>query len=188
LAAKALSRKGSWWEKKVKRIILGAALAALATPGAAQASELFAGIYAHDVKTPLNLSGVEDGADVMVGWRGGRIGRTPLQPYVYGALHTGGRSHYAAAGLSARFGNRFYVRPGFGVAVHSGSASNVEKLGNGRIEYGSRILFAPEIAVGAQINQRFSVEASLIHLSHGQLFGRQNPGTDHLGVRLNLAL
>lgn len=172
----------------MKRIILCAALAAVASPGAAQASELFAGIYAHDVKTPLNLSGVEGGANVMLGWRGGRIGATPLQPFVYGALHTGGKSHYAAAGVSARFGNRLYVRPGIGLAIHSGSANNTEIAGNNRIEFGSRILFAPEIAVGAQINQRLSIEANLIHLSHGQLFGRQNPGTDHIGVRLNLAL
>jgi hypothetical protein len=163
-----------------------AMLALVSAP--AQAAEVFGGVYAHDVKTPLNLSGVEGGADLMLGYRGGRILGTPLQPYVYGALHTGGKSHYGAVGLSARFGGQIYVRPGLGLAVHTGSARNFEDTGNDRIDFGSRVLFAPEISVGTQINDRLSIEASLIHLSHGQLFGRQNPGTDHIGVRLNLGL
>ena len=172
----------------MNRRLLCAALAAVALPGAGHASELFGGIYVHDVKTPLNMSGVEDGADLVVGWRGGRIGATPLQPFVYGSLHSGGDTHFAAAGLSARFGNRVYVRPGVGIAVHTGSRADFQDFSNDRVEFGSRILFAPEIAVGAQINDRLSVEASWIHLSHGQLFGRQNPGIDNIGVRLNLAL
>ena len=35
---------------------------------------------------------------------------------------------------------------------------------------------------------RLSIEASWVHMSHAQLFGRENPGIDNLGVRLNLAL
>jgi len=27
-----------------------------------------------------------------------------------------------------------------------------------------------------------------VHMSHGQLFGRENPGIDNLGFRLNLKL
>ena len=172
----------------MNRRILCAALATAAMPAAAHASELFGGLYVHDVKTPLNMSGVEDGVDIMIGWRGARIGRTPLQPFIYGALHTEGDTHFAAAGLSARFGNQVYVRPGVGLAIHSGSRGDFQDFSNDRVEFGSRILFAPEIAVGAQINDRLSVEASWIHLSHGQLFGRQNPGIDNIGVRLNLAL
>jgi lipid A 3-O-deacylase len=42
--------------------------------------------------------------------------------------------------------------------------------------------------VGTRINSRISIEASWVHLSHAQLFARQNPGIDNLGVRLNLAL
>ena len=47
---------------------------------------------------------------------------------------------------------------------------------------------APEIAVGTRVSRRVSVEASWIHMSHGQLFGRQNPGVDHFGLRLSLGL
>jgi len=154
----------------------------------AHAGEVFGGIFDHDVKTPLDKSGVEGGADVMLGWRGGNIGHTPLQPYVFGALNTAGKTSYAAAGLSAKLGKRIYIRPGVGLAIHSGSASDVNDPTNHRIEFGSRILFEPEIGLGAQISDRISVEVSWVHMSHAQLFGRQNPGIDNIGVRLNLKL
>jgi hypothetical protein len=152
----------------------------------ANAGELFGGIYLHDVKTPLNLSGIEPGADFQIGYRGGRLGRTPLQPYAFAAVNSAGETSYAAAGLSARFGRKFYVRPGLGLAVHNGSAGRFQRLD--RVAFGSRILFEPELGIGAQINDRLSIEASLVHLSHGQFFGGQNPGIDNLGVRLNLKL
>jgi hypothetical protein len=50
------------------------------------------------------------------------------------------------------------------------------------------VLAQPELGIGADINQRLSIEASLVHLSHGQFFGGQNPGIDNLGVRVNLKL
>ena len=59
---------------------------------------------------------------------------------------------------------------------------------NDQIEFGNRFLFAPEIGIGARVSERMTVEASLVHLSHGQLFGGQNPGMDSLGVRLTLEL
>lgn len=156
-----------------------------ATP--AQAGELFGGLYVHDVDTPLTKSGVEGGVDVQLGWRGGRIGRTPLQPYVFGALNTAGETSYAAAGLSARFGKRLYVRPGFGIAIHNGSAKNFEDPTNGKIDFGGRVLFEPELGLGVQVSSRASIEASWVHMSHAQIFGRQNPGIDNIGARLNLA-
>jgi len=161
---------------------------AVGMPAPAAAGELFGGLYVHDVDTPLTLSGVEGGADVQLGWRGGRIGKTPLQPYIFGAVNTAGETNYAAVGVSARFGRRIYVRPGLGSAVHTGSARNVEDPTNGRVDFGSRILFEPELGIGADINDRLSIEGSWIHLSHAQLFGRQNPGMDNFGVRLNLKL
>ena len=154
----------------------------------AQAGEVFGGVYAHDVKLPTDKSGVESGADLMLGYRGGNIGRTPLQPYVFGALNTAGDTSYAAVGLSAKFGRSIYFRPGLGIAIHNGSAKNFQDLSNDEIEFGSRVLFEPEVAVGAQVSSRLSIEASWVHMSHAQLFGRQNPGIDNLGVRVNLAL
>ena len=152
----------------------------------AQAGEVFGGVYAHDVKLPTDKSGLESGADLMLGYRGGSIGHTPLQPYVFGALNTAGETSYAAVGLSARFGRTIYFRPGLGIAIHNGSAGKFYRTD--RIAFGSRVLLEPEVAVGTQINNRLSVEASWVHMSHAQLFGRENPGIDNLGLRLNLAL
>ena len=170
------------------RRFLRFALLTAAVAGPAQAGEVFGGLYVHDVDTPLTKSGVEGGADVQLGYRGGRIGRTPLQPYIFGALNTAGNTSYAAVGLSAKFGDRVYVRPGLGLAVHNGSAKNVEDPTNHKIEFGSRVLFEPELNLGFRLNGRATVEASWVHMSHAQLFGRQNPGIDNLGVRLNLKL
>lgn len=167
------------------------ALLTAAVPGAAHAGELFGGLYVHDVKLPTDLSGIEPGADVMLGYRGGTIARplgAALQPYVFGAINTAGQTSYAAAGLSARFdiGNSLFIRPGLGLAIHSGSASRFFR--RDEIAFGSRVLFEPELGIGTRINNRLSVEASWIHMSHATLFSRENPGIDNLGVRLTLAL
>ena len=173
----------------MNRVLTLCTILAVATASStANASEIFGGAYIHDVDTPLTRSGVEDGADVMIGWRGGRIGRTPLQPYAFGALTTGGETHYAALGLSAKFGDRIYIRPGLGLAVHSGSARNFEDPTNDRVDFGSRVLFSPELGIGTRISGRASIEASWVHLSHAQLFGRQNPGMDNFGIRVNFNL
>ena len=163
-----------------------AALAAMLAAAPASAGELFGGLYVHDVKTPLDKSGIESGLDVQLGYRGGNIVHTPLQPYVFGALNTAGNTNYAAVGLSAKFGDRIYIRPGLGIAVHTGSAWDYYRTD--KIAVGSRVLFEPEIGVGARLNGHLSVEASWVHMSHATLFSRENPGIDNLGVRLNLKL
>ena len=164
-----------------------AALAVLAS-APAHAGDLFGGIYDHDVKLPTDKSGIEGGIDLMLGYRGGRIAHTPLQPYIFGAVNSAGETSYAAVGLSAKFGHSIYIRPGLGLAIHTGSAEKFQDPTNDKIDFGSRVLFEPELAVGTQINSRLSIEASWVHMSHAQLFARQNPGIDNLGVRLNLAL
>ena len=84
------------------------AAAALAAP--AEAGELFGGLLAHDVDSPLTKGGLEDGADLQVGWRGERIGTLDFlgspQPYAFASLATGGDTHFVAAGLSWRLGGR----------------------------------------------------------------------------------
>jgi hypothetical protein len=169
---------------KFATVLLPAFLFIAAAP--AHADELFGGIYAHDVKLPTDKSGIESGADIQIGYRGGGIAHTPLQPYVFGALNTAGNTSYAAVGLSARFGAKIYVRPGLGLAIHNGSAGKFYRTD--KIAFGSRVLFEPELAVGTQLNDRLSVEASWVHMSHAQLFAHENPGIDNLGVRLNLKL
>ena len=158
--------------------------------GPAQASELFGGVYAHDVDTPLTRGGREDGAAFQLGWRGDRIRALRVvgapSPYVFGSLHTGGDTHFAAAGLSWRIGGRLFVRPGIGLAIHSRSGNGVV---NGiRTDLGSRILFEPELGIGFDATDRVTLEASWVHLSHAQLLSRQNPGMDSIGVRLTYKL
>jgi Lipid A 3-O-deacylase (PagL). len=166
-------------------------MAAAMMPAMAHAGEIFGGVYVHDVKLPTDLSGIEHGADIMLGFRGGTIVKpvgVALQPYVFGAVNTAGTTDYAAVGLSARFGlgKSIYVRPGLGIAVHDGSAGRFFRTD--KIAFGSRVLFEPELAVGTKVGHGVSVEASWVHMSHAQLEGKENPGIDNLGVRLNFAL
>lgn len=172
----------------IKLLPLAAAAAALLLPAAASAQEVFGGVYAHAVGTKLSLgSSRESGADFAIGYRGGKLfPRVGLQPYVFGAVNSKGDTSYAAAGLSWKFGDRFYVRPAVGLAIHNGSTEDF--IVEDEIAFGSRILFAPELGIGARINDRLSVEASWVHLSHGQVFGGQNPGIDNVGARINLKL
>lgn len=160
--------------------------AALLVASPAQAGEVFGGLYAHAVRTPLSLdSGRESGIDVQVGYRANAVA-LGLEPYVFGALNTNGYTSYAAVGLSRKFGDRVFVRPGLGLAIHNGSNGDFTRPD--RIALGSRILFAPEIGVGVRVAPRATIEASWVHMSHAQLFGRQNPGIDNIGARFSLAL
>ena len=153
----------------------------------ASAQEVFGGVYAHDVDTPLNLSGIEDGVDVELGWRGEKmrvlraIGSP--SPHAFVSVNSAGDTHFAAAGISWKIGDRVYVRPGIGLAVHSGPRR--VDFGEDRIDFGSRILFAPEMGLGARVSERVSVEASWVHFSHATLFSGQNPGIDTIGARIN---
>ena len=179
-------------EKHVKALAISACagLIALACSAPASAAEVFGGVYAHNVKTPLSLDGnTEDGADFQLGLRGGAFAKViglSIQPYVFGALNTAGDTSYVAAGLSAKIGGPVYVRPGLGLAIHTGSDANFENPFNDKLELGSRVLFEPELGVGVQVAPRISAEASWVHMSHGTLFGKQNPGIDNIGVRLNV--
>ena len=106
-------------------ILTGLALIAATAATPAQAGELFGGLYVHGVNTPLSLGGSpEGGVDLQLGYRGGPIlGGLKLEPYAFGAVNTSGDTNYAAVGLSRKFGDRIYIRPGIGLAVHTGSAA-----------------------------------------------------------------
>jgi hypothetical protein len=149
-------------------------------------NEIFVGVYAHDVDTPLNLRGFEEGVDFQLGWRGRRMrGLSAIgspSPYAFVAVNTGGDVHYAAAGISWKIGRRVYVRPGIGLAVHTAPSFDGPRPDR---SLGSRILFEPEVAVGVQATDRISIEASLIHMSHATLLDDHNPGIDNIGLRLN---
>ena len=172
----------------LRPILVGTLALCAATPAAA--GEVFGGLYVHGVDTPLTLGGSpEGGVDIQLGFRGGPIiPGTKLEPYVFGALNSKGDTSYAAAGLSWKFGDRIYIRPGLGIAVHTGSAGNFDHADHDHIDFGSRILFEPEVGIGARISDRLTIEASWVHLSHATLLGGQNPGIDNIGARLSFKL
>ena len=160
-------------------------LLALAAP--AHAQEVFGGIFVHDVATPLTKSGQESGADLHLGWRGARIRALGFvgspSPQVFASVNTAGDTNYLGAGLGWRIGDPVYLRPGIGVAVHDGRDRS--SVTPDRIDFGSRVIFVPEIAIGYRIDESWSVEASWVHYSHGQLLDRHNPGSDNFGLRIS---
>ena len=181
----------------MKRIcILSAAVctaSALAVP--AQAGEITAGVYAHEVDTPFTLRTYEDGSDVMVGYRSdpieglAAVGKPAA--HVFASVNTAGDTSFVAAGVSWRIGvtGPVYVRPGIGLAVHDAPAYRVNPQGTRRTDLGSRVLFEPEIAMGVALSPRVTLEASWVHISNARLFNsQQNPGLDSMGLRLGYRL
>ena len=157
------------------------------SPQPLQAGEVFGGVQVHDVKTGLTASGIEDGLALQLGWRGDSVQALRVigspSPHAFVSVNSEGGANFASAGMSWKIGRTLYLRPGMGLAVHDGPKRyDPDKE---RIVFGSRILFAPEIGLGISLNERTSIEASWVHLSHGQLFGRNNPGLDNIGMRLN---
>ncbi len=172
----------------VMRRLLAAGL--LLAPAPAAASEIFGGLLAHDLDSPLTKGGLEEGADIELGWRGDPIRALAAvgapSPYAFVSAATGGETHFAAAGLSWRIGGRLFLRPGFGIAVHTRGSHGVA---NGlRTDLGSRLLFEPELGIGYQVGARVTVEATWVHVSHAGLLSRQNPGMDSVGIRLSWRL
>lgn len=170
-----------------------APVAALVLTSPASADEVFVGAYVHEVDTPLTLKVAESGADIALGYRFRPIERWHAigkpAPYVVASLNTAGDTSFAGAGLSWTVGKgRFYLRPAVAVVVHDGDLHRPDPV-NGRDRgLGSRVLFEPEIGLGWRASEQLSVEASWMHVSHGLLFGKQNPGIDMVGLRLNLGL
>jgi lipid A 3-O-deacylase len=159
----------------------------------AHGAELFGGVLAHDVHLPIDKGGFENGVDLQLGWRGERIRALHFlgspSPYVLASVVPLGGTHFAAAGLSWRIGRGpIFLRPGAGLAIHSG-AMPVYALNGRRLDLGSRITFEPELSVGYQISRRAAIEGVLVHLSHARLFNqRQNPGMDSIGLRFTYSL
>jgi hypothetical protein len=167
-------------------LLIALGLVCPATP--AFAGELFGGITVHDVDTPLNKGGYENGLDVQAGWRGARIKALKAiggpSPYAFVSVSTEGGTNLAAIGLSWKIGDKFFLRPGIGLAVHDRSSSVIR--GGLRGDFGSRILFEPELGVGVRLGKRLTAEASWVHVSNAGILSSQNPGMDNIGIRVSL--
>lgn len=150
-------------------------------------------MLAHSVTMPTSWNPCEGGVDVQVGVRAAPQDKLAIllkpAPYVFASVNTSGYTSFVAAGLSWKIGKGpLYVRPGVGVALHSGPSYR-KVPGGRRVQLGSRVVFEPELAIGYRISPRVAVEASWVHLSHARLFNlRQNPGLDMIGVRVNFKL
>lgn len=189
------------------------AAAALGLAAPVLAGEVFVGAYKHDVTflgdaVGLGAAGREDGADIHIGYRTDRLenltwlGKPQVHAFV--SLNTNSTSNFVAAGfdwpieLGAPGG--FYLRPGFGLAYTDGKAglppanapnltpeerARRTNLYYTRIDFGSKVLFEPELALGYKFNDSWSGELSYTHLSNGQIFHQgKNQGLDDVGVRL----
>ena len=175
---------------------IASALSLSAAPAAAQ--ELFGGIYVHGADTPFSLDTGEHGIDLEAGYRFAPSERLAVigkpSPYLIASLNTAGGTSFVGAGLSWKIGlsgrgAKIYVRPGLGLVVHNAPSYRFDPVTRDRTDLGSRVLFEPELAVGTRLSARLGLEASWVHVSHAQLFNReQNPGLDMLGVRMTYAL
>ncbi len=169
-----------------------AAMAGLTVTQPAHADELYGGFAAHQVVTIIAVDSNQDGVDFQAGYRGDRIEALSAigkpSPYLLASINLSGDTSFAAAGLSWKFGDRFYVRPGLGIAIHDGPELQFAPDGS-QIQLGSRLLFEPELSVGVRLSDKADIEATWVHLSHAGLFSDvQNPGLDIIGVRLVLEL
>lgn len=199
----------------MKRVLTATAVAAsLFAAAPTFSAEGWVGVLKHDVTfvgeaVGLGAAGVEDGFNVHLGVRSERIDSMGwlARPYIYGfaSVNTAGDTSYGGVGLGWKFDvagpGGLYIRPGMGLVVHDGEEelpdfrepglSEAEfqrrvRLRDEKIEFGARVLFQPEFAVGYQLNDRWSAELSYVHLSHGQILGSgKNQGLDEIGVRVN---
>lgn len=196
-----------------KALFAAAACAAVVFAAPAFASEAFVGVYKHDVTfigkaVGLGAAGREDGVDVHLGYRTDRIEslRWLGKPQVHAmiSINSENTSNFVAAGFDWRIElgkpGGFYLRPGMGLAYTDGetqlppanapglSQAEIDrrtKLYYTRIDFGSKVLFEPELALGYDLNDSWSAELSYTHLSNGQIFHQgKNQGLDDAGVRL----
>jgi lipid A 3-O-deacylase len=185
------------------------AVALAASPASAQ--QWYVGLYVHDVTVVgetlgLGAAGRESGTDLHLGYRTQRLdgmaflGRPNLHAFV--SINSNNTSNFAAVGLGwpIALTERLYLRPGIGLAYTDGAAglppanapnllpperARREALYYSRIDFGSKVLFQPELALGYRFNENFAGEFSYTHLSNGQIFHRgKNQGLDDIGLRL----
>jgi lipid A 3-O-deacylase len=188
----------------IRPILTAAALVLSASP--ALAGEAFLGAYAHDIDDQISHGHFEQGPQIVGGVRTAALDELAFlhRPRVHllVGVNTRGGTNYVATGLSWRFhplgGDRFYVEPGIGAAIHDGHVNLPSPFEPGlslvesqqrlrdwqtKLDLGSRVLFEPEISIGWKATPRVSFELSWIHMSHAKLAGSYNPGLGDFGLR-----
>jgi hypothetical protein len=119
------------------------------------------------------------------------------QPYIGGTYNLEGNTSYGGTGLLWRqnFGEKFYGDFSFGLVIHNGNlefprpttpaeVAIFQEQTAQNIEFGSRILFRQQIALGYRFNETYAAEFFIEHLSHGNILSsRSNEGLDVIGGR-----
>lgn len=120
------------------------------------------------------------------------------QPYIGGTYNLEGNTSYGGGGLLWRqgFGEKFYGDYSLGLVVHNGNLEfdipttpeeffRFQEQTAQNIEFGSRILFRHQIALGYRLNETYSTELFVEHLSHGNILSsRSNEGLEVIGARI----
>lgn len=192
---------------------LSLSLVVLASPCAAQtraAPEIAVGVLAHGVNlTKTASSRIPEGTEergttdieLMIRGRPERLllgGRPSLKAEV----NLDGRTSFFSAGSEWRqsfLRGRFYVQGGLGLTYQTGYSFLADPFEPGisqaefqrryptyisRTEFGSKLLFNPNVSLGVKVGRSFALEVALEHYSQARLFSRQNPGINNIGLRL----
>lgn len=123
------------------------------------------------------------------------------RPYIGGTFNVSGDTSYAGAGLlwdTTLFGP-LTGEISFGPVIHDGEleipspgeattveqALEFERLNAENIEFGSRVLFRSQFALGLQVREGLLIQGYYEHLSNGKIFtSGSNEGLDSFGVRV----
>lgn len=192
-------------------IFLSAVLSGLIVlPTSASADEVRLGIVLHDQNVLNKRPQKENGPALS----GEYIFETPewlewaasANPYVYGTLNLEGNTNHGGFGLNWRqHVGKFYAEIGAGLSIHDGAleifgdidftlpedqvrASIQQILARRRAEhqFGSRVLFRNQIALGYKIDKNWGADVFYEHLSHGGVLSDgRNDGLDSTGLRLS---
>lgn len=189
----------------------GLSLAVLiALPISAYGGEVRVGVSTHDVNVLNTRRQIENSTAVS----GEYIFETPkwlewaasANPYVYGTLNLNGKTDHGGVGLNWRQSvGKFYAEFGTGLSAHDGTVRIVGDVDlslpqpeldiainrffdrfDNELEFGSRVLFRNQVALGYEINDQWGADIYYEHLSHAQILGGpQNDGLDNVGVRVS---
>lgn len=163
---------------------------ALVCAGAACAGEVRvgAGPSGHDLVVQIDDEGQEQGASVVADYvfdspDALRMIGSP-RPYVGASVSASGYTSFADAGLLYRAeGRRLYVEAGAGLAVHDGELEPTPGDPD-QIAFGSRVLLHFTLGAGVRLTDRWALELSAQHWSHGGVFDdSNNDGADVLAIR-----
>ena len=163
-------------------------------------SEVRVGVFDHDVAYNEGSGGKESGFNVQLEAVFASPGLLkPLlspRPYLNFSWNSAGATNFGGGGVTwtTPRDRRIYGGLDFGVVIHDGIAFWPDdpsqdpvyaRIDEERTVLGSRELFRTTLSASARVTDRIDVQATIEHLSHGQVLGNgRNEGLDNVGARL----